>query len=151
MAGDRFNSDEETILNDSHGLHEAETASIGDDLVFLARLRGVSVTCVIPTTEENQPCVAAVRVEVTATDVARGLAAVSKFAGYCPRTLVLTDPSGDDAAWASVLASYFRFGLAVVVNGSRQDVMPPARLDESSGASVRERFRGSVRQYVDHL
>lgn len=138
-------------MNDSRGLHETDTASVSDDLVFSARLRGVNVTCVIPATDKSDPCVSEVRIEVTATDVARGLAAVSKFAGYCPRTLVLTDPSDDDGAWANVLASYFGFGLAVFVDGNRQDVMPPAHLDESSGASVRERFRGAVRRYVDHL
>lgn len=131
--------------------HDLRPVDTGYDLVFAARLRGVNVTCIVPASDDDCPDVSAVRVEVTASDATRGLAAVSKFAGYCPRTLALTEVSDDERAWAQVLASYFGFGLILVTNGERQDLMPPAALDETSGSSVRERFRSTVRSCVDHL
>lgn len=112
---------------------------------FTTQLRGVDVVCIVERVHGQAPVVG---VETCARDLQRGLRAVSKFAGYCRRTLVLTMPSTADEQWASVLASYFGFGL-VVDNGHRREVMPPPEFDEEAGAETRQRFLQRVLQNLD--
>ncbi len=112
---------------------------------FATQLRGVDVLCTVERVDGQAP---AVGIETCARDLQQGLRAVSKFAGYCRRTLVLTTPSTADEQWAGVLASYFGFGL-VVDNGQRREVMPPPELDEEAGAETRRRFLQRVLQSLD--
>jgi len=107
---------------------------------FSARLRGVDVACTV-TYRSEEPVV---RVETAPSHLDSGLRAVSKFAGYCERTLVLADAPSEDIEWACVLASYFGFGLAVWRDGVREEVMPPPPLDASSPGSATERFLRQV-------
>jgi hypothetical protein len=76
-----------------------------------------------------------IHVTVTAPTMAEGLPLVSRFAGYCARTLELTALSDHEALWASTIADYYGFGL------SQRDqtlVAPreftPARLTEARAA-----------------
>lgn len=106
---------------------------------FDARLRGVDVTCQVALGSTGQPDI---RVFVPAVSLDSGLRAVSKFAGYCRRTLAL--PSGEDDAWAAVLASYFGFGLVLVSEDERREVMPPPFLDVTDDGQPRQAFTRRV-------
>lgn len=92
-------------------------------LSFPARLRGVDVLCSV---SYPLPDLAQVEVEVCASTLADGLKAISKFAGYCRRTLVLTGVSPSEQDWAAVMASYYGFGLCVEDDDGRREVMPAA-------------------------
>lgn len=109
------------------------------------RLRGVEVDCLIAHDTAGTP---ALVVEVHAAEVSSGLRDVSKFAGYCERTLVLGSASDDDVAWAGVLASYYGFGLATIDDGGRVDVMPAPALGGAGSAPTRAAF---VRRVLDLL
>ncbi|HCU78919.1 MAG TPA: hypothetical protein DGU37_10535 [Microbacterium sp.] len=112
---------------------------------FAAQLRGVDVLCTVEHVDGEAPIIG---VETCAPNLESGLRAVSKFAGYCQRTLVLTMPSRADEQWAGVLASYFGFGL-VVDDGQRREVMPPPELDAEAGAETRRRFLRRVLQVLN--
>lgn len=112
---------------------------------FATQLRGVDVLCTVERVDGRAPVVG---IETRARDLQHGLRAVSRFAGYCQRTLVLTMPSQVDEQWAGVLASYFGFGL-VVDDGQRREVMPPPELDAGPGAETRHRFLRRVLQSLD--
>lgn len=106
---------------------------------FRARLRGEDVSCTVRLEHTDDPVVT---VETTATSLKEGLRAISKFAGYCERTLILSNR--EEVAWAEVMASYFGFGLAVVNDGVRCEVMPaPA----SSGTET----TAARRQFIRHV
>lgn len=101
-----------------------------------AQLRGVNVTCIVEHHEDREPVVS---IETCAGSLEDGLRAVSRFAGYCRRTLVLASPEGDEEQWAEVLASYYGFGL-VVDEGQRREVMPSPELDVEADGEPRRRF-----------
>lgn len=102
-----------------------------------AQLRGVKVTCIVEHRQEREPVVS---IETCAGSLEDGLRAVSRFAGYCRRTLVLASPGGDEEQWAEVLASYYGFGLAIDDEGQRRGVMPPPELDAEGDGEPRRRF-----------
>lgn len=81
-------------------------------------------------------------VETQSADLQSGLRAVSKFAGFCERTLVLD--ASDDEAWAAVMASYFGFGLIVEDEKGRREVMPAPTLDSAEDDSMRDGFTRRV-------
>ena len=108
---------------------------------FRARLRGEDVFCTVNLEHADAP---SITVETSATSLNEGLRAVSKFAGYCRRTLVLRDP--EEAAWAEVLASYFGFGLAIANDGVRCEVMPAPT---SSGAEMTAARRQFIRRVLE--
>ncbi|MCJ1708431.1 hypothetical protein [Microbacterium sp. VKM Ac-2923] len=102
---------------------------------FRARLRGEDVFC---TVRLESPDALSVAVETAATSLKEGLRAVSKFAGYCERTLILD--SWEEAAWAEVMASYFGFGLTIANKGVRCEVMPPPTSSDSKMTGARRQF-----------
>ncbi|GLK17319.1 hypothetical protein [Herbiconiux flava] len=112
---------------------------------FATQLRGVEVLCTVENVEGEEPVIG---VETRALDVERGLRAVSRFAGYCQRTLILAAPSIEDEQWAGVLASYFGFGL-VVDDRQRRQIMPPPEMDAGNDAESRRRFVQRVLQNLD--
>lgn len=112
---------------------------------FPTQLRGVDVKCTVEQVDGSSPIVG---VEICAATLEHGLHAVSKFAGYCQRTLMLTTPCQTDERWASVLASYFGFGL-VVDEGERREVMPPPELGDEADTKARRRFLQRVLQSLE--
>ena len=112
---------------------------------FDARLRGVDVTCIVAFNNDGH---AEVSIEATASGLAAGLRDISKFAGYCQRTLVLVSSSPETEALASVLASYFGFGLAIVSNGAQREVMPPPDMFRPEDDGPRRAF---TRRVLAHL
>lgn len=111
----------------------------GQARTFDTRLRGVNVTCHVAVDSTGQPDI---QVMVPAVSLDSGLRAVSKFAGYCRRTLALS--SGQDDAWAGVLASYFGFGLVLVSEDECRQIMPPPALDASDDGQPRQTFTRRV-------
>ena len=100
---------------------EVKKADAHEVLRFPARLRGVDVVCSV---SSPLPDLTDVEVEVSAATVAAGLKSISKFAGNCRRTLVLSGASSSEERWAAVLASYFGFGLVTETGDVREEVMP---------------------------
>jgi len=112
---------------------------------FDARLRGVGVTCTVAFDDAGRP---EVSIEASAADLDSGLRDISKFAGYCRRSLVLEAESAEADAWACVLASYFGFGLILVSDDSRRLVMQPPETLSREDDGPRQAF---VRRVLSHL
>ena len=106
---------------------------------FGSRQRGVNVTCRVSVEPDGTSDVSVV---VPAETLSTGLRSISKFAGYCRRSLLLI--SGEDDAWAEVLASYFGFGLILVSAESCREVMQPPLLDSREGQVPRQAFTRRV-------
>jgi hypothetical protein len=104
---------------------------------FETRLRGVNVTCTVSLDSVESPDV---RIETRAKTLAEGVRAVSKFAGYCRRTLVLPVLGNDDEAWARVLASYYGFGLILESADRRCEVMAAPAFDIANDGGPRQSF-----------
>lgn len=104
---------------------------------FETRLRGVNVTCIVTFDSEESPDV---RIETRAKTVEQGVRAVSKFAGYCRRTLVLPVLGDDEDAWACVLASYYGFGLILESGDRRREVMSAPAVDVVHDHGPRQGF-----------
>lgn len=104
---------------------------------FDTRLRGVNVTCVVTLRSGESPDV---RVEARAKTLEQGVRAVSKFAGYCRRTLVLPIRDTEEEAWALVLASYYGFGLIVESADGRYEVMSAPAVDVANDHGPRRSF-----------
>ncbi|MCM3658091.1 hypothetical protein M3147_12610 [Agromyces mediolanus] len=104
---------------------------------FETRLRGVNVTCIVTLDSAESPDV---RIETRAKTLEQGVRAVSKFAGYCRRTLVLPVLSEDEDAWARVLASYYGFGLILESADRRREVMPAPAVDIADDQGPRRSF-----------
>lgn len=112
---------------------------------FDARLRGVGVTCTVAFDDEGHP---EVSIAASAANLEVGLRDISKFAGYCQRTLVLESSSPEADAWARVLASYFGFGLIMMSDGARSEAMPPPGTHALGDDGPRRTF---VRRVIAHL
>lgn len=107
------------------------------DVTFRTRLRGSLVRCHV--SAEDQ-----VHVDVIAESMKDGLERVSRFAGYCSRTLELTDLANDDVLWACAVADYYGFGLNRVVDGRQESLIPPAPFAPSVMTEARRQFRTFV-------
>lgn len=104
---------------------------------FETRLRGVNVTCIVTLDSPESPDV---RIETRAKTLEQGVRAVSKFAGYCRRTLVLPAIDDDEDAWARVLASYYGFGLVLESEDGRCEVMSAPAVDVANDHGPRQSF-----------
>lgn len=107
------------------------------DVMFQSRLRGSLVRCYVSSDDQ-------IHVDVIAGSMKDGLARVSRFAGYCSRTLELTGLADDDVLWACTVADYYGFGLTRVVDGQREQLIPPALFAPSVMTEARRQFRTFV-------
>lgn len=115
--------------------------------VLDTRLRGVNVRCTVDFADSGCPIVS---VETRSTSIQQGLRAVSKFAGYCRRTLVLSTSDESEVAWAKVLASYFCFGLSHEQNGRRTQIMAAPSLGPTAQGSAQATFVKRVLALLEH-
>lgn len=108
---------------------------------FNTRLRGVNVKCVVKFDGSDLP---QIQVETRSESVERGLREVSKFAGYCRRTLVLSSQNAEEVKWATVLASYFGFGLDLDVGEHKHEIMPAPALNRTDDEGPQNNFTRRV-------
>lgn len=102
---------------------------------FHTRLRGVDVRCDIADT-------GAIHVVVSSSTLQDGLPRVSRFAGYCSRTLDIGNLADEDLAWASAVADYYGFGLSQ----GGQLVVQPRPFSPAGLTDVRAAFNERVGQ-----
>lgn len=107
------------------------------DVTFRTRLRGSLVRCHVSPGDQ-------IHVDVIARSMKDGLERVSRFAGYCSRTLELTGLADEDVLWACTVADYYGFGLTRVVDDERERLIPPAPFAPSVMTDARRQFRTFV-------
>lgn len=103
---------------------------------FHSRLRGSQVRCHVADDR--------IHVDVFAESMKDGLERVSRFAGYCSRTLELTDLADEDVLWACTVADYYGFGLNRVTGRERVELVPPRPFTPSVMTEARRQFRTLV-------
>lgn len=109
---------------------------------FHTRLRGSQVRCYVSPDGH-------IHVDVLAASMKDGLERVSRFAGYCSRSLELSALADDDVVWACAVADYYGFGLIRILGDERAELVSPRAFTPSSMTEARAQFRRLVLSSVE--